>query len=725
MMRTSVIRQLPRQILPVLSQTSLSIRQYNFASESYANSFQNLPVMDSEPIRAASVEYIRNHDIKQWYEDPIQTVLNGEIISGGVEVTTVNAFNEENGLMIHSPAETVDQVITHMQTFKPKHTDLREPLRAIEQELLTTYAPILVGNQAIDFKKQDGITEMEESVEANTVERRLNDLLFQDEQAGKIEISRNPALCGCVSNFTNFLDLFRKTVRNLELGVPVVVLSRSNTSQHTYRWFQILRDLLAKHGVEAGMLTHASCDITQQRRIMSANQASPLYFTGSRPVSAAIKEVCPKLMSSTGGPNTMVSDHWSTNVGEAVRMSAAIENSGQCTALRHVIAPQVSAQDIETAFSSTEVVDGPADALANSAFASVFKQQEFNLDAGYTSHPDLPMAYKITNNGELPPPDLDEKWRQLYVDVTSVDNTTLQDPTFLQKTSEWLVEHQPISLAVNGADLPAAYTLMAPLFEQTCMVVYTVGSEDQPALTAQARPQDAEIFGEFPPRSQLTTYTKFPVVGPSSTPGYDSYYTEEYLCAQAGEASPAALAYCDVLINQVSQQKVRGYLKVMLNYLMEAAQGPREGHGARTSLWGLQRPPLNDSGLTIIRASTQTNLDDLSVSLLPFLATSARGQVRISIDPENEQLYEALSKVSGAVGNPVELLAETDTEFKANPQTHSAWNLIEPEPCDFSLVGHHISVLFPLGHIKCTKSNDEDFVNYFTQSRKWLRVVGL
>ena len=77
-----------------------------------------------------------------------------------------------NGKIIHATSSEVDQVIAHINTYTPPVKDCREAVRKIEDELLTDYPGFLIGNQAVDFRKQDGVTEIEESIEANPVERR-------------------------------------------------------------------------------------------------------------------------------------------------------------------------------------------------------------------------------------------------------------------------------------------------------------------------------------------------------------------------------------------------------------------------------------------------------------------------------------------------------------------------------------------------------------------------
>ena len=104
----------------------------------------------------------------------------------------------------------------------------------------------------------------------------------------------------------------------------------------------------------------------------------------------------------------------------------------------------------------------------------------------------------------LPADGLEEHWRQTYVDLTCP--TDFGEPEQVSKLAAWLVRNQPISLAMNtvGGD----YAYARQLFEETSQVVYTVGYEGNPALTCQARPQEGEIFGEFPVRRDLGVYTK-------------------------------------------------------------------------------------------------------------------------------------------------------------------------------------------------------------------------
>eukprot|EP00041_Stephanoeca_diplocostata_P025030 m.647146 g.647146 ORF g.647146 m.647146 type:complete len:811 (-) comp22654_c1_seq1:955-3387(-) len=674
------------------------VRHYNFASTPYVGCFGDLPPVDMTQIRKDTIAYISAFDKELWFNQPVFTVLKGRVITEGEKVETTDAFENVVGNMVLAPPEVVDQVIEHIKTYaSPAGNDLREKMRRVEARMLSVHAAALVGNQAMDFKKQDGVTEIEESLEANEVERRLNDLLFQDELDGKLSISRRPALVGCVSNFSNFLDLCRKCLRNLELGVPVVVLSRSNTTQHMYRWVELLLAEMEREGVDTGMVTYAACSIDEQRRIMAAAEGSPLYLTGSRPVAKAIKELVPATFSSTGGPNTMVTTKISKEVAQAIRWSVAIENSGQCTAMRHLVAPHCDGHVVKRLFDhdSLDFIDGPEDSLQRSGFAGVYRAwgDKFDPAAGYDlTATGVPVAYTVNDKF---PTAIDEGWRRMYLDVTqTASEADLTNPEFTSELSRWLVREQPITLAINADDAAAGYPLAMQLFEQTCQVVYSIGTTTTPALTCQARPQEAEVFGEFAPRKELTTYTKFPVIVPSSTPGYHSAYTEAFLATQGNTACAHATAAA--VLDKVTDVHVRGYLKTVADYLVDAC-GPKRGYGARTTLWGLQRPPINGT-VTELRVSDTTSLDSALMYALPFVMTNAAEQLAVSCAAGSD--CTAPLRDLG-----VTVREETDEAFAARVAEENPWNVVHPGPAtEFPLAMHFISLIFPLGHIKSVLS---------------------
>ncbi len=325
-------------------------RSYNFAASNYARAFDRNGYPEAasgddfrKKVSQDTVAYLERFEPASWSDDPVVTLLKGEALTGGSIEDTWDAFETKNGKVVQATREQVDAVIAHMAEYVPPKTDYREEVRAMEREVFDVWGgspwpAFLVGNQALDFKKQDGITEIEESVQANTVERRLADLLLQDEADGKVRISRAPAYVGCVSNFSNFLDLSRKTLRNIELGVPAVVLSRSNTTQHMFRWARMLVELMPKYGVDAGMVTYLAAPRREKARVFeTASSECPMYFTCSREVAKDLRSFHGPVMASTGGPNTLVASQFTPSIAEAVKLSATIENSGQCTALRHAV----------------------------------------------------------------------------------------------------------------------------------------------------------------------------------------------------------------------------------------------------------------------------------------------------------------------------------------------------------------------------------------------------
>jgi hypothetical protein len=427
-------------------------------------------------------------------------------------VDTVNALGDINGRQEHATPEQIKLLKDHISTYKSNQKDLREPIRRIEQKLLSKqYAGLLIGNQLLDFQKQDGVTEMEESTSANHVERALNDLVYRDEMDGKIVVNRLPVYVSCVSNFTNFLDLFRKTIRNLELGIPCIILGRSNTVQHSYRWTKLLMELLEEEKIDPGMLTYLSCpledimDITQSCQEYTGN----LYSTCSRQLAESIKSGYDNTVASTGGPNTLVTMDWTNPaIRNAIQTSATIESSGQCTALRHVVAPiGTTEQDVEVLLGGTKSIATADEALRRGSFDCIFPNHKGSApgpsaDNGYKRHAKVDASYRVLAD-RLPPNEIEEYWRKVVVDVSAIDVKERLDELI-----DWLNTNQPISLGVNGKTREESMELGFRLWEHTSLVVNTIGSPDNPALSCQARPQEGEVFGEFPPRRLLERYTK-------------------------------------------------------------------------------------------------------------------------------------------------------------------------------------------------------------------------
>lgn len=669
----------------------------------------------------------------------IVSLLNGEKLLGGgeTELDTVNALGTVNGKQLMASSSQVDQLKQHIQTYTSPYKDLRLQIRKVEKKLLTQHAGFLIGNQCIDFQKQDGVTEIEESIMANTVERRLNDLLLQDESSGNIVVNRQPIYVSAVSNFTNFLDLSRKSIRSLEVGIPVVVLGRSQTSQHSYRWTKLLSDLCAEESIDPGMITFLSCTLDDIKDITSSCQESTgnLYTTCSRALAKEIKKSYPKTIASTGGPNTLVCTDWDQKnanhvaIQEAIACSASIESAGQCTALRHCVIPNsVEDDDCLHVFDNIKELTGAEKAMEESVFAGIFPKHPATPeppvaagDDAYRKHGQVDAFLKIRQN-ELPEPGINEYWRKVVVDWSKMD---VKDEVQFRKLTAWLNENQPISLAINGPR-DEAVAIGLKLWERTGMVVNTIGSSDDPemppALTCQARPQEAECFGEFPPRSSMNDYTIFPVIVPSSNPSYDAHYSDEYLRSRGASLSDYFIKSTRTLLEEIHCDIVRGYCVLLIEYLQNVAkQNPKQGFGkSRTAVWGIQRPPLGMK--TLIRCGAETTWDSVAPIYILFHATNARNQVELSIDSQNAALAALAEK--GNLPNSVESKEELTTRVAGRDDIFHHVDLSgTQEPFSFPMVGNFTSLYLPFGHIKSTKSGDNEFATKVRLSEKWLNSL--
>ncbi len=164
-------------------------------------------------------------------------------------------------------------------------------------------------------------------------------------------------------------------------------------------------------------------------------------------------------------------------LSDAIRISATIENSGQCTALRLAVVPGMTEDDVMRTFQGTVVSSSALECLKSNQFANIFDfsptKEERLVAPEYVKHPNYDAYYRIRD--DLPPDNLEEYWRRVVIDVTTSIN--------VDQLAMWLTRNQPISLAINGDDVAIA----RELFEKTGLVVYTVGNSLKPALTCQGK----------------------------------------------------------------------------------------------------------------------------------------------------------------------------------------------------------------------------------------------
>ena len=151
---------------------------YNFGTTAYRSILKTkLPQADGKKLREKTVEYIKKFEKKSWSEIPIVSYLHGELLeSDKTEVIpTVDAFGRENGRQILASKAGVDKVIDFMQNAKDFHKGVNKDFLQAGREIDAIFtdheklAPIIIGNQCMDFQKQDGITEIEESIQVSDI----------------------------------------------------------------------------------------------------------------------------------------------------------------------------------------------------------------------------------------------------------------------------------------------------------------------------------------------------------------------------------------------------------------------------------------------------------------------------------------------------------------------------------------------------------------------------
>lgn len=176
----------------------LSRRGFHFGTPAFAGALRPVPTVDTAALRALAVVVVDSFNSSDWHERPVASLLRGERLTAGTRVQTRDAFGRPNGAQLLASDDEMAALVEHATRFKGTVADLRAPMRAVESRMLAVEpaggAAELIAHQLLDFGKQDGVTEIEEALQANAVERRLNDALLESEMRGEVTIPRRIVL---------------------------------------------------------------------------------------------------------------------------------------------------------------------------------------------------------------------------------------------------------------------------------------------------------------------------------------------------------------------------------------------------------------------------------------------------------------------------------------------------------------------------------------------------
>ena len=195
-----------------------------------------------------------------------------------------------------------------------------------------------------------------------------------------------------------------------------------------------------------------------------------------------------------------------------------------------------------------------------------------------------------------------------------------------------------------------SWDLKRRFFEATGLVVYTFGTKAKGyALTAQARPQDGEVFGEFPPRKDLEKVSRYPMLNPVPCSTWNTVFSDVFLIMNGNDLTNASQTVKNIADKMESYQ-FKGYARLISEYITDACEHnpysvSKENATVRTAYFGLQRPPIVDNYVTLINYGGDGNKDLFLLHLLPFAMTNSFSQLVVNLSSGGESLKEFVESI--------------------------------------------------------------------------------